>query len=384
MDALPPPKLVASSTQFTTMLRDLLDQDSIAVDTESNSLYAYRERICLIQFSTRTQDYILDPLTISGIEPLCQVLSNQAIEKVFHAAEYDLACMYRDYGWRVNAIFDTMAAARALGWQHVGLANILRNRFGFHSNKRFQRTNWGKRPLTSEQITYAQADTHYLLPLRDVLANKLQKHGHWEETREEFDRISRVSMRRASVLDPRSSDQDGFWRIAGARKLNGKQAAMLQELYLYRDGVAARLDRAPYRVIGNSTLLEIATRNPPRKRDLTLIAGMTAGQIRRYGDGLLQAIERGRTNTPIHPPTATVIPPSVLARYKALREWRKERARARGVQSDVIMPRDVLWDLAYHDPTDLPDLDSIHDLGPWRRHNYGDEILTTLQNVAGG
>ena len=91
MDALPPPKLVASSTQFTTMLRDLLDQDSIAVDTESNSLYAYRERICLIQFSTRTQDYILDPLTISGIEPLCQVLSNQAIEKVFHAAEYDLA-----------------------------------------------------------------------------------------------------------------------------------------------------------------------------------------------------------------------------------------------------------------------------------------------------
>ena len=364
------------------LLRDLQCQKCIAVDTESNSLYAYRERICLIQFSTRKKDYIVDPLALTDIQVLGTVFSDLAIEKVFHAAEYDLTCLYRDYGWEVNSIFDTMAAARALGWQRVGLASILLSKFNVPSNKHFQRANWGRRPMSKEQIAYAQADSHYLLPLRDQLVEDLQTEGHWEETREEFDRIAAAGRRVPSSAKPNHPDPDGFWRIPGARKLNERQAALLRELYLYREAAAARADCAPFRVLGKSTLMELAQRNPHRQSDLSGIVGMTSSQIRRHGKGLVRALDAGRRAPGIYPPRPKHIAPSVLARYDALHEGRKNRARARGVQSDVIMPREVLWDLAHQNPAAKVDLGAIRDLGPWRRANYGEEILIALHNVA--
>lgn len=366
------------------LLHDLEHQECIAVDTESNSLYAYRERICLMQFSTRTQDYILDPLAVDDIEDLGQVFANPDIEKVFHAAEYDLSCLYRDCGWEVKNIFDTMAAARALGWQHVGLAKILHDMFNVASNKKFQRANWGRRPLSREQLIYAQADSHYLLPLRDRLADRLQANGHWDETQEDFARIAGVVLRRNGGDEINTPDPDAFWRIAGARSLNARQAAVLRELFLYRETAAARVDLAPFRVIGNSTLLEISQRNPRRRSNLNGIVGMTPRQIRRHGKALVQAVARGRRAPALQPPIPKSIPPSVLARYDALHDWRKTRARTRGVESDVIMPRSILWDVAYQDPSDVDDLKSIPDLGPWRRRNYGEEIVNIMRNVNRG
>jgi ribonuclease D len=364
------------------LLRDLKKQKCIAVDTESNSLYAYYERVCLIQFSTRQQDYILDPLAISSIEPLGQVFADPAIEKVFHAADYDLACLYRQYDWPVRCIFDTMAAARALGWNQVGLAAILQKKFNVASDKRFQRTNWGSRPLSREQLAYAQTDTHYLLPLRDYLSERLQVDGHWESTREEFERITIASLRRHHDLPLKTPDPDGFWRISGARTLNGRQAATLRELYLYQEAAASRLNRAPFRIMGNATLIAIALRNPLRLSDLRGLAGMTPGQISRHGQDMLRAVQRGGKMKPIHPPRPKSVSPAVLARYNVLHEWRKKRARTRGVTSDVILPRQVLWNLARQDPSSLFDLESTQDLGPWRRSNYGEEILNALRTAS--
>ena len=384
INTLPQAKLVTSPSQFTLLLDDLLKQKRVAVDTESNSLYAYRERICLMQFSSGAQDYLLDTLAVQDIEALGQVFTNPRIEKIFHAAEYDLSCMYRDYGWATESIFDTMMAARALGWPKVGLGNILQEKFNVPTNKRFQRTNWGKRPLSQDQLSYAQADTHYLLELRDLLSDRLQSEDHWEETQEEFDRIASSSLRRSYGNDNNKLSPDAFWSIAGARKLDSRQAAILRELYLYREAAAARLNRAPFRIIGNSTLVSIAQSSYSKLGDLSRIVGMTPGQMRRHGPGILSALERGRTGPPARPPKPKIVDKLVLARYDALREWRKKRAVARGVESDVIMARDVLWNLAYDNPKDLHDLENICDLGPWRRTHYGEDILITIRDIRSG
>jgi ribonuclease D len=109
-------------------MENLMQAAAVAVDTESNSLYAYQEQVCLVQFSTPEADYLVDPLALKreGMEILAPLFSNPQIEKIFHAAEYDLICLSRDFGFRFNNVFDTMWAATVLGWSEVGLAVFFR------------------------------------------------------------------------------------------------------------------------------------------------------------------------------------------------------------------------------------------------------------------
>ncbi len=148
---------------------ELARQAVIAVDTESNSLHAYRERVCLIQFSTVERDIVLDPLALDDLSPLAGIFANPDIEKVFHAAEYDLICLRRDYGFSFSRIFDTMHAGRILGSRLAGLDRLLEDKFGVKISKHFQKADWGVRPLSRELLLYAAVDTHYLIPLRDLL-----------------------------------------------------------------------------------------------------------------------------------------------------------------------------------------------------------------------
>ena len=99
-------------------------------------------------------------------------MPNPAIEKVFHAAEYDLICLKRDFGFEFNNLFDTMLAARILGKSGLGLGTMLEQEFGIQVDKRLQRANWARRPLPPEMMAYARMDTHYLVALRDMLKPK--------------------------------------------------------------------------------------------------------------------------------------------------------------------------------------------------------------------
>src|SRR5688572_19484540 len=174
-EVLPPPVWVADQNSLKHMVAKLSVQPRIAVDTESNSLHAYRERVCLIQFSIPEVDFVVDPFAVKeDLSSLAPVFADPKIEKIFHAAEYDLICLRRDFGFQFANLFDTMQAARILGYPFVGLDNILLEKFGVRIDKKHQKANWGARPLTSQQIDYARQDTHYLFQLRDLLESLLR------------------------------------------------------------------------------------------------------------------------------------------------------------------------------------------------------------------
>src|SRR4029077_7909366 len=113
-------------------------------------------------------------------------------EKVLHAAEYDIVCLKRDYRFEVSSIFDTMSAARTLGWPQVGLADILATHFGVTMNKKYQRADWKRRPLTPEQLDYARLDTHYLLALREKQVAAFTTTGTHDEAQSKYDRLGRL------------------------------------------------------------------------------------------------------------------------------------------------------------------------------------------------
>jgi ribonuclease D len=344
----------------------------LAIDTESNSLHAYQEHVCLIQVSTLEGDALIDPLGSADMSALAPLFSSPSVEKVFHGAEYDLACLKRDFGFEIANLFDTRLALRTLGMQPSGLADVLAQEFGVTLDKRYQRADWAKRPLSAAQIEYARFDTHYLLPLRDRLADALQRAGRWEEALEACAHLA------CTVHPGTNGDPNGFWGMANARKLEPRQAAALRELYDWRDQTARHLDRPPFKVLGDEALLSLARSQPRAPEDLPHVPDLPPRLAERYGDALLAALARARSATPPRPPSSEPTDPAILARYDRLRQWRKAIAAERGVESDIVLPREVMWEVARAAPHSLHDLEPLMPCLPWRFRTHGASILTCL------
>jgi ribonuclease D len=242
-------------------------------------------------------------------------------------------------------------------------------------NKRFQRANWGERPLTSELLDYARLDTRYLVQLRGLQQAELASAGRLVEAQEEFARLERI----VGAGGPNEGKPNALWRINGARDLSPAQAAVLRELHEYREQQAERADRPPFKIMSDQTLLEIVRTAPSTLEELDGLPGMTPQQIRRHGAQLLKAVRRGQLAPPVRPPHYEREPDSVRERYEQLHQWRKRRAQARGVESDVILSRDALWELARRAPRTAEALADLEHIGPWRRQTYGAELLEVIR-----
>ena len=352
--------------------KELSAQDILAVDTESNSLYAYQEQVCLIQFSTREKDILIDPLVLPDLSPLGPIFRSEKIMKVFHAAEYDLICLFRDYGFKFNFLFDTMVAARTLGYLKIGLGSLLEKYFNIQVEKKYQRANWGQRPLKPEMLEYARLDSHYLIPLAEILQRELRESGRWELAREDFERLTQ------NIEDTTESSKDDFWKLHGARDLNPRQAAVLKSLYQYRESEAEKQDRPPFKVISHQALVKIAEEHPQSLDRLVETTSLNQRLVKRYGKGILQAIREGEDASPQYRPRNGRPEESVLNRINALREWRKLTGRDLGVPSDVVLPKDVLNRIAWGDPKDINELQKYMQDVPYRYVRFGDKILNNL------
>jgi ribonuclease D len=361
--------IATTPAQLSELAARLAKEVQLGVDTESNSLHAYKERLCLLQFSTDVEDAVVDPLAVEDLSPLAAVFADARVEKIFHAAEYDLIVMNRDYGFPVANIFDTMIAARILGRKKVGLGNLLEEEFGIKLEKRFQRADWGERPLRRELLEYARMDTHHLIELRNKLKAELEVRGRWELAKEDFERLPQLI--RASS-EPAAQD---VWRIKGARDLNPRQAAILQELARYREAKAAAADVPLFKVIGDSTLTAIAVKRPSAPKDFEGIEGMTPGQVERHAKGLLDAVKRGEQAPPLPRPKRAPYDEEFVARLDKLRVWRKGAAKEMDVESDVVLPRDVMETVARTFPKTLGELEALMASVPWRMRQFGEQIL---------
>ena len=369
--ALLPPVWVDRKPLFDRMIKDLSVQPRVSVDTESNSLHAYQEQVCLVQFSTPTTDYILDPFVFSDLSALGPLFNNPSQEKIFHAAEYDLICLTRDFGFEFANLFDTMYAARVLGYPLVGLDNMLSEKMGITIDKRHQKADWGARPLTHSQIDYARLDTHYLFQLRDVLEKELAQKERLELAREDFVRACKVDQ-------PRGKVNGASWRRFSARKdISIRELTILNELCSFRDRVAEHLDRPPFKVLDDDTLLAIARNLPEKDVDLAGI-GLSPKQIRLWGNDILHATRRGVDAPLVTREQARRPTDAVLRRLEKLKNWRKTTAREMGVESDVVLPKVYLNALSEKPPRIMSELEIALAESPWRFRHFGPQILKML------
>ncbi|MCK4900170.1 MAG: HRDC domain-containing protein, partial [Anaerolineales bacterium] len=221
-------------------------------------------------------------------------------------------------------------------------------------------------------LAYAQLDTHYLTSLRHRLRGELKENDLWRLANEDFTRMLSVDER---VTGNKKQD---CWRINGAGELDSQRAAVLKELYQYRDQAARKINRPLFKVIGDRTLLAIAADCPRSLEQLEEIPGMSQRQIERHGEELLSAVERGLQAKPIHKPRSPRPDEQFMSRLEALRAWRKSAAREMGVKSDIVLPRDLLYAIAERDPHLQDELAALMRDNPWRLEHFGGQILYVL------
>lgn len=375
------PILVASQIELAKMMQELAKKRLIALDTESDSLYSYYSKVCLVQISAyadTTQceivDYLVDPLALDDLSPLAQLLSLPDYELIIHAAENDLLLLRREFDITVKRIFDTQLAARILGRKKVGLAAILDEEFGIVSNKRMQRTDWGKRPLTPEQIIYAQKDTHFLLSLRETLKAELKDAGRWQEAQESFRQLVEIDF--ASKETPART----MWQMKETRSVAREDLGLLEALWEWREMEAQRRDTPPFKVMRNQALLEMTLERPSTIDGLLATQSVGKTNVRRYGKQLLKVIEEGQRrpapDLPDPVPRTDYSPDKkIQSLYDSLRKWRTQTANARGVAPEIVMANGTLMEIAKQRPRSISALLDLDDIGPWRAETYGPAIL---------
>jgi len=376
---LPPPTLVADQDGFEGLLEDLAGQKEIAFDTEADSFFNYREKVCLIQVTVEDRDYLIDPLSDIDVSGLGKVFADPKRTKVFHDGEYDVLILKRDFGFEFAGLFDTRIAAAALGQASPGLASVLSNRFGVELDKSMQRSNWSRRPLSPQQISYARLDTRYLLPLMHEQRKELAS--------AERDMIVEGECRRLEALKPsdRTFQPDDFIRIKGARLLTPTQMQRLRELFIYRDKQAESRDLPPFKILSNKALLSLAANGARTEKALAEVDGISPKQAKRLGSGILKALKRAADKGPLpkipRPPAkdgTNHLGDEGIELHERLKNWRKRRAEKEGLDSSLVLNRHVLLRLAEKRPREGKKLESIDGLLSWQVDLFGDEILRVV------
>ncbi len=361
-------------SEFDSFIASLSVPPLLAVDTEAASFHRYRDRIYLIQLSTRDRTAVVDPVSVTDLSALGKLLENSGIEILFHDADYDLRILDRDYGFHAGKLFDTRVAAQLLNEPGIGLAALLEKYLSVTLDKKYQRADWSVRPLTPEMLAYAADDTRYLPRLRDILKEKLQAAGRWSWAEEEFELLTEVRW------TPAGPPEEAYLRLKGARTLRGHQLAVLRELFAWREQAASTLDRAPFRVLQNESLLAIAKGMPADQTALRELKALSPEQLRRRGNEILDAVGRGvkapASSLPVFERTRR--PPPDLAfdaRLERLKQVRNAIAERIALAPGVLCPNGLLEAIARLEPKNVAQLAEIPDMRQWQREVTGAELV---------
>ncbi|VDM57099.1 unnamed protein product [Angiostrongylus costaricensis] len=264
LDISKTPLTMVETVEDLRRLRDVLNSCvEFAVDLEHHDFRSYLGLTCLIQISTRTEDYIIDPFPIwNEMHILNEPFTDPKILKVFHGAEHDIEWLQRDFGIYVVNMFDTGRAMRQLKMQKFNLRYLVHHYCGISLNKKYQLSDWRVRqvPLDSDMITYARSDTHYLLYCCDRLREDLLGNGDSNRTllRLVYSGSASICSR---VYQKPSFDTDGFHGLE-RRFVNNRQETAMQVLWHWRDRMAREEDESVQYILPNHMLIRIAESLP--------------------------------------------------------------------------------------------------------------------------
>lgn len=372
------PLWIKTPADQDALVASLRGARALAIDTEADGLHHYPVKLCLVQVADdRGRGHLADPLALPTLAPLAPFFADPGVLKVLHAADNDLGYLKRLYGYTVSNLFDTAIAARFLGVTSLSLDGLLRDFLGVDPGPSRQKDDWSKRPLSPAQETYALNDVLHLIPLREKLLEALRAKGRDGWVEEECAAVAAMS------APDRVVDPDAYMKLKGAKDLDGRGLAVLRELAQARETLAVKADRPPFMILGNEVLVALAALKPRDPAAILTVKGCTANVVRRAGEAILAAVERGLAvpdpELPVRRPNPRPrISGAVQRRSEALRAWRVEAAKRVELDAGVIFPQRLIDRLAQDPPRDVAALAQVEGVGRWRAELFGAELLGRL------
>jgi ribonuclease D len=372
---------IDKQSDFDAFVAKLNSHKYVSIDTESNSMYAYRERLCLVQLASEHLNAVVDSLAVD-IKGLAPVFANSHIEKIFHSAEADIRTIKASLPVKFENIFDVMLAAKYLGLKRCGLENLVKEHLGIELNKKFQKADWGRRPLVKEMLDYAIGDVLYLHKLRNMFAEELRKRGKLEEIKSEFAEVAE--------LEPAKNgfDENGFFRVHQARQLNGRGLAVLKELYVFREQAARERNRPSFKIISEDLMFRLATAPKEALENLSIFKGMSTYVLANHGPWIKDAIQYGLKAPEVQFPKRPAAQSSdkrvhfegIRERFKLLKAWRLETANRRNMLPEAVLGNDILERTALIDPKTSEELKNIKGFGTEKFALYAEELVKALRH----
>jgi len=373
-------QIIDAAADLEEIARSLEKENAVAVDLEADSMYHYKEKVCLIQIATEKTSVVIDPLALKNLAPLNPIFSNPDIKKIFHGADYDVRSLYRDFKIRINNLFDTELACRYLGIKETGLQAVLKLFFNVNVDKKYQKKDWSKRPLPKEMMVYASKDVIYLLPLARMLIHRLKKIDRMTWVLEECEDLSKVR--------PVSSNEAPlFIKFKGAGRLKSRSLAMLEALLQFRKRVAEKKDKPFFKIIGNESIMKITTARPLTLRRLKNIKALSNRQISMYGSDLIKVVAKTlkipESELPVFPSQKPpVLPNGAPAKIKALKFWRASKANALGIDPGILCNNALITAIAVKNPGDSKSLETVEEMKNWQKQAFGGEIIRVLKKAS--
>ncbi|KAK1384702.1 HRDC domain-containing protein [Heracleum sosnowskyi] len=306
--AKPPPvesspyKLVEEVKDLKELAAKLKGVNEFAVDLEHNQYRSFQGLTCLMQISTRTEDFVVDTLKLRvQIGPyLREVFKDPSKKKVMHGADRDIIWLQRDFGIYICNLFDTGQASKVLNLERHSLEYLLNHFCGVAANKEYQNADWRLRPLTKEMLRYAREDTHYLLHIYDLMRVRLlcsSSDSEYSESAllEVYQRSYDICMQ---LYEKDVMTDSSFLYIYGLQdaNLNAQQLAVVAGLCEWRDVVARTEDESTGYILPNKTLLEIAKQMPLTTISLHQLVKLKHQYVERHLDSVVSIIKHSIQN----------------------------------------------------------------------------------------
>lgn len=340
---------VDKQPELDSLCDHLERQDELALDSEADNLHHFETRLCLLQLRFDDSTYLLDVLADLHLERFWAILATKHL--VMHGSDFDLRLFQEFCGFKAKSLFDSMLAAQLLGIKHIGLAALLEENFGVIIPKDSQKSDWTQRPLTEKMLTYAATDVLYLFDLRDKLMARIRELGREDWLRQRCD--SQIQIARSGFPE----GDENSWRIARSDRLDDRGQAAVYELWHWRQNLAKRLDRPPFKVLGSDYILSLAEAVSEDNWEY-VFENLPMGIRRRARQGLMDAVKRGATRDPStlpkRPPRQERRAPlsqAELDRQDAIKDFRNKVAHELGMDPTLIATRSQVARLA-RDPRD--------------------------------
>ena len=371
-------KIINTRSQLLDVTDHLKKEKVIAFDMEADSMFHFREKVCLLQLATQSMSAIIDPLAIRDMSPLKPIFADPEIKKISHGADYDVRSLYRDFSITINNLFDTQLACRFLGIHSTGLDAILKSRLNVAVNKKYQKKDWSQRPLPEDMIKYAAEDVRYLIDLADIMEKEIKKKGRLCWVAEECQLLSNVR--------PSPSDETWlFLNFKGAGKLSPRKLVLLEALLAFRKSVAQKKDKPLFKIIGNNAINKLVQEKPLNMQHLKITQALSFSQMRMYGPDIIEVIKNAinvpENKLPVYPRNkiSLMVTEDVSKRINKLKLWRTRKSDKLQIDPSLIFNKTIFKSIAEINPQITEDFSAISGIKNWQKKEFARDIISVLE-----